>query len=118
MSWWYDRPYASVAEKRAKAARERQRLEKKGQRLSPVVIEGRNIATTFWGKAWCDNVESYRDLAYRLERGRSYARNGAVIDLQIGRGEIRAKVSGTSLYTIAITIGAVPRRRWETLTRA
>ncbi|PYV07877.1 MAG: hypothetical protein DMG07_27360, partial [Acidobacteria bacterium] len=72
------RPYVRSAERRAKAARELTRLAKKGHRASPVVVGGRAIATTFWGKAWCDNLESYSDFSNRLPRGRTYVRNGSV----------------------------------------
>ncbi len=50
-------------------------------------IEGNKLVRTFWGKAWCDNLESYRDYENRLPRGRSYVRHGAVIDLQIAGGQ-------------------------------
>ena len=70
--------YVPVAERRKKAAREIARLKKAGQNVAPVVVEGRKIAASFWGKAWCDNLENYQDYAYRVERGRSYVRNGAV----------------------------------------
>ena len=79
-----------VAERRRKAEREMAKLRKKGAAVSPVKIEGRKIATTFWGKAWCDNLESYRDYENRLERGRSYVRNGSVVDLQIAPREVTA----------------------------
>jgi hypothetical protein len=110
--------YVTAAQKRVKAELARQKLEKKGQKLSPVLIEGRSIATTFWGKAWCENVEAYQDFAYRLERGRSYVRGGAVLDLRLTRGAIEAKVSGTSIYEVSVSVKAVPRERWEALTRA
>ena len=71
---------------------------------SPVVIQGRAIASTFWGKAWCDNVESYQDYSNRLPRGRSYVRSGAVIDLQIKEGHVSAKVMGSSRYNIEMDI--------------
>ena len=74
---------------------------KKGQTLSPVVIDGRNIAKTFWGKAWCDNLERYSDYANRLPRGRTYVRNGSVVDLQIAPGAVTALVSGSDLYEVA-----------------
>jgi hypothetical protein len=48
--------------------------------LSPIELQGRTIASTFWGKAWCTNLEAYSDYANRLPRGRSYVRNGSVID--------------------------------------
>jgi uncharacterized Zn finger protein len=85
--------------------------------MSPVAIAGRTIARTFWGKAWCDNLERYRDFAYRLERGRSYVRSGSVIDLQIETGEIRAKVAGSSLYEIAIDIDPVGVEAWRAIRR-
>ena len=83
-------PYIPVAERRRNAAREVVKLRKKGRLVEPVEIEGRKIAATFWGKAWCDNLESYHDFENRLQRGRAYVRNGSVIDLQITPREVRA----------------------------
>jgi uncharacterized Zn finger protein len=85
--------------------------------MSPVAVAGRKIAQTFWGKAWCDNLERYRDFAYRLERGRSYLRSGSVIDLRIEAGKIAAMVSGSSLYNVAIEIDAVKRDAWRAIQR-
>jgi uncharacterized Zn finger protein len=90
-------------------------LSKKGSVLSPVTVEGRKIATTFWGKAWCDNLENYRDYQNRLERGRSYVRNGLVIDLQIAPHTVTAMVSGSSIYTVKITIAEVPKPQWKSI---
>jgi len=92
-------------------------LAKKGQSLSPVQIAGRRIASTFWGKAWCDNLESYQDFANRLPRGRTYVRNGSVLDLQIAPCEVRARVSGSSLYEVTIRIGALPKSQWQATCR-
>ena len=75
-----------------------------GPTITPVQIEGRQIAHTFWGKAWCENLESYSDFANRLPRGRTYVRNGSVVDLQIEPGEVTAMVSGSALYGIDIKI--------------
>jgi len=107
--------YVPVAEQRKKAAREIARLKKAGQNVAPVVVEGRKIAASFWGKAWCDNLESYRDYANRVERGRSYVRNGAVIDLRIGPREVRAKVIGSEIYAILITIKPLPAAAWTSI---
>jgi uncharacterized Zn finger protein len=107
--------YVSVAERRLKAERITARLSKKGSVLSPVTVDGRKIASTFWGKAWCDNLESYRDYANRLERGRNYVRNGLVIDLQIAPHTVTAMVSGSSLYTVKITINEVPKAQWNAI---
>ncbi len=108
-------PYVSVGARRAQAARELARLQKQGRKLSPVVIEGRTIARTFWGEAWCDNLERYSDFANRLPRGRTYARNGSVIDLQVGPGCVTALVSGSSIYDVKVTVGPVPRARWSAI---
>ncbi len=112
---WGWRPYVSVAERRRKAARKMEKLRKKGQTISPVVIQGRAIAKTFWGKAWCDNLEGYSDFANRLPRGRTYVRNGSVIDLQIAAGEIKALVSGSEIYTVAVRVAPVTKTRWKSI---
>ena len=115
---YYDygwRPYVTVAERRRKAAREMEKLKKKGHPISPVVIEGRTIARTFWGKAWCENLERYSDYENRLPRGRTYVRNGSVVDLQIGGGEVKAMVSGSEIYTVAVKVTPVSKTRWQSL---
>ena len=108
-------PYVPVAARRRKAEREMEKLRKKGAVLSPVKIEGRQIARTFWGKAWCDNLESYRDYENRLPRGRTYVRNGSVVDLQIAPREVTAIVSGSKIYKVKVSIGDVGPARWQTL---
>lgn len=113
MSWWDYAPKPSAAELRQRAAREAKRLAKAGRKTSAVVIDGRTIARTFWGKAWCENLESCRDYEYRLPRGRSYVRNGAVLDLDIGAGRIVAVVAGTSLYDVEIKIKPVAAAQWS-----
>src|SRR6202521_4509924 len=106
-------PYVSVAERKRRAAREVEKLRKKGRYASPVTLEGRSIARTFWGKAWCENLERYSDFSNRLPRGRTYARNGSVVDLQIERGEIRALVGGSDVYQISIAIKTLSRPAWK-----
>src|SRR3979411_3454234 len=110
---WGRRPYVTVAERRRKAAREMEKRKKQGHAVSPVIIEGRAIAQTFWGKSWCENLERYSDYANRLPRGRTYVRNGSVVDLQITPGAIRAFVSGSELYEVALKVAPVAKRRWE-----
>jgi uncharacterized Zn finger protein len=113
--WFEYKPYVPVAQRRAQAAREVQKRKKKGETITPVVIEGRTIAHTFWGKAWCDNLESYSDFANRLPRGRTYVRNGSVVDLQIKPGEIKALVSGSEIYKVKIEIEALPAKEWQSI---
>jgi len=92
-----------------------QKLRKKGHPVSPVAIAGRTIARTFWGKAWCDNLERYSDFSNRLPRGRTYVRNGSVLDLQIAPGEVKALVSGSAIYKVAVKVAAVPKARWASI---
>jgi len=108
-------PYVPVAQRRRNAAEEATRITKKGQSLSPVQISGRKISTTFWGTAWCENLENYCDFDNRMPRGRTYARNGSLIDLQIANGKITSLVSGSSLYKIKIEIAQLPTKRWQSL---
>lgn len=115
MSWYYFKPYVSVAERRAQAAREIAKRTKSGKPASPVRIEGRAIAATFWGKAWCTNLEGYSDFENRLPRGRTYVRNGSVVDLKIAKGKIEALVSGSELYEIEIDITALSKAKWQAL---
>ncbi len=110
-------PYVSVAGRRAKAAGDLAALRGKGQAVAPVIIATRAIATTFWGRAWCDNLECYRDLAYRLERGRSYVRNGAILDLRVMPRKVTALVSGTEVYRVEIKIADVPAKHWQSICR-
>src|SRR5216683_7430016 len=117
MSWYEWRPYVPVAERRRQAERKLRKLKKKGQSVAPVTIEGRVIAKSFWGKAWCANLERYSDYANRLPRGRTYVRNGSVVDLQVVRGEVAAFVSGSELYKIKIGIAPVTAARWKAICR-
>ncbi len=113
MSWYQFRPYVSVAKRRQQAAVTAKKMAKQGQALSPVQPEGRAIAKSFWGQAWCTNLESYSDYSNRLPRGRTYLRNGSVIDLQIAPALITGLVQGSSLYKIRIQIESLPGSRWK-----
>ena len=106
-------PYVPVAERRYKAQKQIEKMRKKGRTIAPIEISGRKIATTFWGEAWCDNLEAYSDYANRLPRGRTYVRNGSVIDLRIDAGKVRALVSGSDIYEVAITIQPLPAKQWR-----
>jgi uncharacterized Zn finger protein len=111
--WYSFQPYVSVGQRRAKAAKLTAKLQKQGRKITPVKIDGRTIANTFWGKAWCDHLESHSDYENRLPRGRTYVRNGSVIDLQITPGKIIAMVSGSEVYDITIKIDKLHPQRWK-----
>lgn len=108
-------PYVPVATRRRQTARELARLTQGGQAASPVIITGRHIAGTPWGRAWCSNMERYSDDANRLPRGRTYVRNGSVIDLQIGPGQVQAQVSGSSIYRTMVEVQPLAKSRWQAL---
>ena len=117
MSYFGWRRYVPVAEKRRQAERKLAKLKKQGQSIAPVKIEGRTIAKSFWGKSWCGNLERYSDYENRLPRGRTYVRNGSVVDLKITKGEVAALVSGSELYKVKIAIKPVTATRWKAICR-
>jgi len=109
------KPYVPVAERRRKAEKAAAKAKKAGAELSPIEPRSGAIAKTFWGKAWCTNLEQYSDYSNRLPRGRTYVRNGSVIDLKITAGEVRAQVMGSSLYAVEVSVTAVPDKQWQAL---
>ncbi len=117
MSWMKWAPYVPVAQRRAIALREVESLKKKGKDIQPIRIEGRTIARSFWGKGWCDHLESFSDFQNRLPRGRTYVRNGSVCHLDIQPGRIEAIVSGSRLYNIRINIKKLKSATWTSVKR-
>ncbi len=111
-------PYVPVAERRAKAQKQMEKMRKKGFKVLPVQLTGRIIAASFWGKGWCDHMESFSDYANRLPRGRTYARNGSVCHLDILPGKIDAIVSGSKLYNVIITVAPLPDKKWQEIKRS
>ena len=81
----------------------------KGKVLYPVTVTGRTIAKSWWGKAWCENLERYADYESRLDRGKRYLRTGTVVDLQIDKGHVMAKVQGRrkSPYNVDVRISPI-----------
>ncbi len=109
------KPYVPVAKRRRNAEMAAAKAKKAGADYSPVFISGRAIAKTFWGKAWCDNLEAYSDYENRLPRGRAYVRNGSVIDLKIEPGKVKARVMGSDLYQVEIDVDALPAHQWQNI---
>ncbi len=106
-------PYVPVAKRRANAAKETKKLLKKGMKIEPIEVQGRKIARTFWGEAWCSHLEKFSDYENRLPRGRTYVRNGSVCHLAISKGMIEAIVSGSALYRINININPLSTNKWK-----
>jgi len=115
MGWYGFKPYVSVEEQQRRAKREVAALRKKGKRIEPVEITGRAIARTFWGKAWCEHLESFHDFSNRLPRGRRYVRNGSVCHLAISKGSIEAKVAGSELYDVQIMVKTLSPAKWRAI---
>ncbi|GBU15697.1 hypothetical protein AwPolaro_10750 [Polaromonas sp.] len=114
---FYDnwKPYMSVAQRQAKAAVVISKAQQAGTSLAPVAAYRGAIAKTFWGKAWCDNLENYSDYANRLPRGSTYVRNGSVVDLQITPGQVHAQVMGSDLYTVSASIKPLADKAWKSV---
>jgi uncharacterized Zn finger protein len=118
MSWGYYE-YVPVAQKREKAARALAKYKKKNADISPIIVEGNKIAKTWWGMSWNKNLESYADYSNRIGRGRSYVRNGMVLDLQIDVGKVFALVmgSGATPYQVTIQIDCLPSPKWNNIVK-
>jgi uncharacterized Zn finger protein len=110
---WRWRPYESVASRKQKAESVTAKKLKKGEKIKPIKIEGKKIANSFWGKAWCSHLESFSDYKTRLQRGRSYIRNSAVIHLDITKSKINSLVQGSSLYNVEIKIKPLTTQKWQ-----
>lgn len=113
MSDWGWKRYVPVTVRRKKAAKAAARAARSGASLSPIPPSRGAIARTFWGKAWCTNLERYGDFANRLPRGRTYVRNGSVIDLVITAGQVSAQVMGSFLYRVELRVAKLPATRWK-----
>ena len=74
---------------------------------------------SWWAKRWIAVLEGF-DIGARLNRGRSYARKGQVMNVDISKGSVRAKVQGSSSspYRITIEIKALSAADWKKLARA
>lgn len=120
MAFYNDFPeYVSVSERKLRAAAAVAKLQQKNAKVWPVVITGRAITTTWWGKAWCTNLESYADYSNRIDRGRSYVRHGSVLDLQITGGKVEALVQGSSSkpYQVEITVSPLSDSVWQQIVK-
>ena len=109
------RRYVPMAERRASAERETAGMRKRGVTVQPVHIEGRLIARTFWGRAWCDHLESFSDFENRLPRGRTYVRNGSVCHLEVLPGVIHARVQGNETYAVSVSVDPLGVREWSAI---
>jgi len=119
MSWNYYDDYRrpTVGELRTQAEKKIKSLKRSGNKLEPVEAATSRglIAKSFWGKAWCKHLEAFSDYAYRVPRGRSYIRHGAVIDLKIKPQTVTALVNGSELYELTVTIDPLAPEKWAAI---
>ena len=117
MAYWGFPRYVPVAEKRAKAQKKLAALQKKNKNIHPVCLQGSTLARSWWGKAWNQNLERYADYSNRIGRGRSYVRQGAVLDLRIAHAEIRSLVQGSRAkpYNVSIKIKPMDSDLWQSI---
>lgn len=121
MAFYGDFPeYVPVAERRKKAEKAIEKLKKGTPDIAPIRIEGRTIAKTWWGKSWCSNLERYADYANRIDRGRSYVRHGAVLDLRLAGGKVSALVQGSASkpYRVEVTIAPLTEQIWQEMVKS
>jgi len=111
---WYPR-YVRVDEQRARTVSEINRLLARGVQVQPVELRGRTVARYFWGRRWCEHVESFSEYAARLAHGRAYLRNGCVCHLSIKPGGIDAMVIGSALYQVSLRIRRLDSTAWTAI---
>ena len=121
MSYYYSGfpRYESVASRRAKAQKKLEQYKKKNPNINPIIVKGNKLVHTWWGQAWNENLEKYADYYNRIGRGRSYIRNGFVLDLQINKGKVTSFVQGTKTkpYSIKINIKPIQKKDWNQIKR-
>lgn len=77
------------------------------------------IGSTWWSKRWISTLESF-SMGTRLTRGRSYARKGQVISIDVEPGIVKAKVQGSmpKPYNVKIRLKPLSDTDWEKVTDA
>ena len=72
------------------------------------------FSKTWWGKRWIQALEAF-GWTNRLARGRSYARTGQVVDLEVTPGQIEAKVQGSrpTPYRVKIALKPLSDEQWD-----
>ncbi len=118
----YNSFYPTYVPVSVRKGRNRKALDKlkKNSDIQPVHVSGRKIAKTWWGEHWCDNLERYADYSNRIGRGRSYVRHGAVLDLRISEGEIKAVVKGSRAapYNVSVSVEKLSEEKSDKLCKA
>src|SRR6476659_9156083 len=77
------------------------------------------FGASWWAKRWMAVLDSY-GIGARLTRGRSYARSGQVLSIDIEKGEVQAKVQGSrpKPYSVTMKVRTLTTAQWETILEA
>ena len=80
---------------------------------------GGSIGKTWWSKRWIEVLESF-NMGARLGRGRSYARRGQVMSIDVQEGLVTAKVQGSqrAQYKIKIALKPLSPKDWNKVAQA
>lgn len=92
-----------------------QELRAQGDVLHPVKSKSKNLAKSFWGKAWMKSLQYCEQQGMRLAGGRTYLRHGCVLDVQVEPGLIRSRVLGEFLYDVEIRTKTLDGERMRAL---
>jgi uncharacterized Zn finger protein len=103
MSWYFREYYPRSRPRAARGGIKSQ--SKRGQ-----------FGTSWWAKRWIDVLESFQ-IGARLQRGRSYARSGQVLNIDVAKGRITAQVQGSRPrpYDVEIQVKVLTAGQWDKL---
>jgi uncharacterized Zn finger protein len=106
MRWYYREFYPRSRPRRAKGGIKAQ--SKRG-----------GFGASWWARRWIAVLESF-NIGARLQRGRSYARGGQVLSVDVGHGSVEARVQGSrpAPYEVAIGVKVLPEGDWDRLLQA
>ncbi|SKA78073.1 Uncharacterized conserved protein, contains Zn finger domain [Prosthecobacter debontii] len=107
-------------ENQERVQREIAKRRARGESLTPLAAPkgSKKLCQTFWAQAWCRHLERYSHYEARLPAGRSYLRNGQVLDLVIEPGTLSAVVAGEHLEDTLIHIRPLDAAHWQELVQA
>jgi len=74
------------------------------------------FAESWWARRWIEVMESF-DIGARLNRGRTYARKGQVLSIDIDKGKVQASVQGSrpTPYRVTVKMKALAKSDWKAL---
>lgn len=110
---WHSR-YNLDSRLKAKFKRKLVNLQKKNPKINPYTLTTKALAINWWAKAWNANLKNYTFNNVRLEKGKLNLRCGALADLQIKSGQVKAIILGSKIepYNVKITFEPIPEANW------